>query len=157
MIYPQPATRILTILLSPPLGATAEGMKERIEELISEMKESKQIDFKRDWKLLTIWVGNADICMSCFDPDFAPRNFIKQISKSLEKIQEKIPRIFVNLVQVFDVTKLIWLGGPYCNAFHKKTCPCANSGPARRALASRTAKEYATLLNRLVKSPRSVN
>ncbi len=136
------------------VGATAEGAQERIEELISEMKEAKQVDFKRDWKIITIFIGTADLCQSCFDRDFAPRNFAKKISQTLEKIQKKIPRVLVNLIQVFDVGKMNEFGGPYCKGFLQKVCPCASGGPARRAMVSRTAKQYAMMLKRLVNSPR---
>ncbi len=129
-------------------------MKERVEELISEMKESKFVDFKRDWKLLTIYIGTHDLCMSCFDSELTPRNFMKEISKTLEEIKKKLPKGLVNLVQVFDVTKFHQLPGGYCAAFHEKICPCASVGATRRAMMSRAARDYSMMLNALVRSPK---
>eukprot|EP00794_Sanderia_malayensis_P015099 gene15099-16657_t len=138
-------------------GATVEDASEIVEDLVSMMKEAELIDFKRDWKLITLFVGSADLCRSCIDTDYSPRNFAKKISKTLYKIREKIPRVFINLVQVLDVSKMNALGGPYCQAFHRKICPCASGSPSRRMAISRAAKQYSMLLERIAKSPRFQN
>ncbi|XP_065061338.1 phospholipase B1, membrane-associated-like [Rhopilema esculentum] len=135
-------------------GATAESLSEQVEELISVMKENREISFKKDWKLITVYIGTEDLCLACHDHDLGARHFIKRVSHTLEKIREKIPRVLVNIIQVFDVTKYNALTGSYCQAFLKVSCPCAVGGYRQRALVSRLASQYSSLLKRLVDSPK---
>ena len=135
-------------------GATAESLSEQVEELISFMKENREISFKRDWKLVTVYIGTEDLCLACHDHDLSARHFIKRVSHTLEKMREKIPRVLVNIIQVFDVTKYNALTGSYCQAFLKVSCPCAVGGYRQRALVSRLASQYSSLLKRLVNSPK---
>ena len=137
-----------------PVGSTAEGMAESAEELISFMKKRGEARMKREWKLLTIFIGEQDLCLSCFERDYAAKSFIKKISKTLEKIKEKLPRVLVNLVQVYDVTKFYTSRSPYCRAFLKVTCPCVAAGPRQRAQVSKTASEYSLRLKELLNSPK---
>ena len=129
-------------------------MAENAEELISHMKKRGEFSLKNEWKMLTIFIGEQDLCMSCYERDYAAKNFIKKISKTLEKIKEKLPRVFVNLVQVYDVTAFHKMSSSYCRAFLKVTCPCVAAGPRQRAHVSRTARNYSRLLKNLVNSPK---
>ena len=129
-------------------------MAENVEELISFMKKSGESRMKSSWKLLTIFIGEQDLCLSCFERDYAAKNFVKKISNALEKIQEKLPRVMVNLVQVYDVTELHKVRSPYCKAFLKVTCPCVAAGARQRAHVAQTAREYSLLLQNLVNSPK---
>ena len=135
-------------------GSTVEGLPENVEELISHIKKKGEFRMKSEWKVLTVFMGEQDLCISCFDKDYNAKHFIKKISKALEKIKEKLPRTFVNLVQVYDVTKLHKISSSYCRAFLKVTCPCVAAGPRQRAHVSRTANEYSKQLKNLVNSPK---
>ena len=127
-------------------------MAETAEELISHLKENGEFALKSKWKVLTIFIGEQDLCMSCFERDYAAKNFVKRVSKTLEKIKEKFPRVFVNLVQVYDVTEWYDMSSTYCRAFLKVTCPCVAAGPKQREYVSRAAREYERLLKSLVGS-----
>ena len=48
-----------------PAWFCCSDMLEEAELLVKRMKEDKQIDFKNDWKLLTIFIGGNDLCMFC--------------------------------------------------------------------------------------------
>uniref|UniRef100_A0A8C3CPA2 Phospholipase B1, membrane-associated n=1 Tax=Cairina moschata TaxID=8855 RepID=A0A8C3CPA2_CAIMO len=48
-------------------GATARNMSAQARELVELMRSSSEINFKEDWKLITILVGGNDLCQYCFD------------------------------------------------------------------------------------------
>uniref|UniRef100_T1GI79 Uncharacterized protein n=1 Tax=Megaselia scalaris TaxID=36166 RepID=T1GI79_MEGSC len=79
----------------------SRDMTYQSKALIKRMKADKKIDMKRDWKLLTIFVGNNDICsdMCHHNPQ---SNFADQHEKDLEStlriLRDNIPRLFVQIV-----------------------------------------------------------
>jgi hypothetical protein len=65
------------------------------------MKNMSEIDFANDWKLLNLAIGPNNICGCCLDrPNDQPEQFAASVQAALVKIQQTIPRVFVNLVSV---------------------------------------------------------
>jgi lysophospholipase L1-like esterase len=82
-------------------------MFDQAQDLVNRMKDSKEIDFKNSWKLITFFIGGNDLCKSCKDEDkFTPNNYINNLRKTLGYFKENLPRAFINLVLTLDVSGL---------------------------------------------------
>lgn len=136
-------------------GASANDLQDQAIDLVSRLKIMKGIDFKNDWKLLTVWIGTEDLCQVCKDADkFSPSSFIKYFMRMLSYLQKKVPRLFVNLVPPMNVSSLHQLYGERtqsCEILEWNSCPCLKSAVERKRV-SETVKEYKNLLDELVNS-----
>ena len=132
-------------------GSKLEGLKEQAEELISHIRGSENISFKLDWKLVTLWIGTTEICYFCQDDDYTVKYYMKHIRQALDTLESKMPRTFVNVIPVNDVSKISGLRSRYCTAFHKIICPCAITNAL---MVERMAKRYMMALQRLIDSGR---
>ena len=80
-------------------------MLDQAQDLVNRMKESKEIDFKNSWKLITFFIGGNDLCKSCKEEDkFTPNNYIDNLRKTLDYFKENLPKAFINLVLTLDVS-----------------------------------------------------
>jgi len=138
------------------VGASARDLEDQAKDLVSRLKNMKDIDYQNDWKLLTIWIGTEDLCQVSRDADkFSPRSFIKYVWGTLSYLQKEVPRLFVNLVPPMDVSPLYELhegGTGSCEIMGWNSCPCLKEGEAGRLNISQAAKGYKHLLNELVNS-----
>uniref|UniRef100_A0A8C3SBS1 Phospholipase B1 n=1 Tax=Chelydra serpentina TaxID=8475 RepID=A0A8C3SBS1_CHESE len=66
-------------------GAKANNMSTQARELVEIMRGSSKINFKEDWKVITLFVGGNDLCHYCLD---------------------RLPRAFVNLVEIMEIAGL---------------------------------------------------
>ncbi|KAK2567691.1 Phospholipase B1 [Acropora cervicornis] len=136
-------------------GASANDLQDQAIDLVSRLKIMKGIDFKDDWKLLTVWIGTEDLCQVCKDADkFSPSSFIKYLMRMLSYLQKKVPRLFVNLVPPMNVSSLHQLDGERtqsCEILEWNSCPCLKSAVERKRV-SEAVKEYKNLLDELVNS-----
>ncbi len=92
-------------------GAEADQMVSQARELVRRMKTDRKVDFRKDWKMVTLLVGHNDICShSCrtaLEPkpkDVSPKVFVKYVTKALDILYKKMPRTFVNLVPTVGAT-----------------------------------------------------
>ena len=144
-------------LISFPISidAITDDLRSQADRLIDKMRDSMFIDYKRDWKLLTIMTGTKDLCHMCKNSDYSPSGYVRTLKRTLDRLQEEVPRMFVNLVQVYDVTELNKLHSPYCDIFYETLCPCATvSGRLEREKVKHAVKEYHRLTEELIKSGR---
>uniref|UniRef100_A0A8B9VG31 Phospholipase B1, membrane-associated n=1 Tax=Anas zonorhyncha TaxID=75864 RepID=A0A8B9VG31_9AVES len=66
-------------------GATARNMSAQARELVELMRSSSEINFKEDWKLITILVGGNDLCQYCFDKEtYSVQNYVKHLQDTLD-------------------------------------------------------------------------
>jgi phospholipase B1, membrane-associated len=87
-------------------GQEANHALDQARILIQRMKENTKIDFKNDWKLITVFVGSNDLCDFCKDKTLhSPTSFIKFITAALDLLYEQVPRAFVNLVSVINISE----------------------------------------------------
>jgi phospholipase B1 len=108
-------------------GQEANHIPDQARTLINRLKESTKIDYKKDWKLITLFIGANDLCDFCKDRIIhSPKAYISYIQEGLDLIKKELPRTFVNLVLVLRVTDVKLLNrGLVCNVLHHIECPCA--------------------------------
>jgi phospholipase B1 len=109
-------------------GDTSIHMLDQAKILLARFNTKKDCDLINDWKVITLFVGGNDLCLSCEDYNaYSPENYAKHIQDALDFFHANIPRAFVNLVLVLDVRSVETLnaGGLVCELLHSNTCPCA--------------------------------
>lgn len=82
-------------------GTTSETLPDQATRLIELLKNDRSIDFNNDWKLLTIFIGANDLCQ-CYSKD----TFTKMITDTLNTLYKEVPRIFINLVNLFNLDEV---------------------------------------------------
>ncbi|EDV31910.1 uncharacterized protein Dana_GF15578 [Drosophila ananassae] len=99
--------------------------------LIDLMRRDPKVDMKRHWKLLTIYVGNNDICSDMCHWD-RPEDFLKQHENDLRQafrlLRDHVPRLLINLVVVPNIPKVLrsmtHLLPLQCYLVHRVGCNC---------------------------------
>jgi phospholipase B1 len=140
-------------------GSFSDAMLLQAKHLVANMKQaSKHIDFQEDWKLVTLFIGGNDLCLMCEKPDyFSPENYVKNVRDALDYLHENLPRAFVNVVQVINITHIRETNrGLVCSLIHQALCPCAAypKDDAAEALLQRYIQEYRFLTRKLIDSGR---
>uniref|UniRef100_A0A8D2IRR7 Phospholipase B1, membrane-associated n=1 Tax=Varanus komodoensis TaxID=61221 RepID=A0A8D2IRR7_VARKO len=88
-------------------GARARDVPSQARRLIDLMKTDSNINFQEDWKLVTLFIGGNDLCSFCKDPvHYSPENFTSNIQTALDLLHKEVPRAFVNLVTILNITSL---------------------------------------------------
>nr|XP_060610103.1 phospholipase B1, membrane-associated [Anolis sagrei ordinatus] len=108
-------------------GAVAQNLPSQAHELIKRMKSSLNIDYKKDWKLVTILIGANDLCQYCYDKDtYSVEKYVQHIQDTLDIFYKELPRVFVNMVQIMELTGLrqIDRGASGCVLSGASLCPC---------------------------------
>ena len=108
-------------------GQEANHLTEQARTLISRLRNSKEIDFANDWKLVTLFIGGNDLCDFCKDKELhSPASYIKYITEALDILHAELPKTFVNMVNVLNVKDIEDMNsGLSCSVLHKSECPCA--------------------------------
>ncbi|XP_031455794.1 phospholipase B1, membrane-associated [Phasianus colchicus] len=66
-------------------GATSRNMPAQARELVELMRSSSNINFKEDWKLITIFIGGNDLCQYCLDKEaYSVQNYVKHLQDTLD-------------------------------------------------------------------------
>jgi hypothetical protein len=98
--------------------------------------------------------GN-DLCRVCNDdPANLPDNYIAYIDQAITKIITQIPRVYINLVNIIDVTKLAAIDVGNCRSLHDIVCKCTTQGAETLAYVSETAHRYQQLIEELASLPK---
>ncbi|NXK84726.1 PLB1 Phospholipase, partial [Amazona guildingii] len=108
-------------------GATARNMSAQARELVELMRSSSKINFKEDWKLITVLVGGNDLCQYCLDKEtFSVQKYVKHLQDTLDIFYEELPRVFVNMVEILEISGLrqIAASSSTCALIVKNICPC---------------------------------
>jgi phospholipase B1 len=107
-------------------GAVVSDTPKQARILIERMKNSPQVDFQNDWKLVTLFIGGNDLCGFCDNATFySAQNYVKHIQETLDILHAEMPRTFVNLVQLLKINEVKELNnGVVCSAVHSYVCPC---------------------------------
>lgn len=108
-------------------GSKAYNLVNQAKILIQRMKESKEVDFQNDWKLVTLFIGGNDLCQFCKNKTLhSPQSYIDDIRDALDLMQNELPRTLVNLVNPLNVADIKELNvGLACSLLHRFECPCA--------------------------------
>lgn len=106
-------------------GAVSADIPEQAQLFIDAVRADRNIDFANDWKLLTIWIGGNDFCAICNgNAQNQPANQAAYIEEALDLLDSQVPRLFINLVQVIDVTSLYPVQEGTCVFYHRLVCSC---------------------------------
>ncbi|XP_061480933.1 phospholipase B1, membrane-associated isoform X2 [Rhineura floridana] len=108
-------------------GATAQNLPAQARELIKQMKSSPDINYKEDWKLVTILIGANDLCQCCLDKEtFSVEKYAKHLQDTLDILYKELPRAFVNMVEVMELAGLrqIEREASGCVLSGESLCPC---------------------------------
>ncbi|XP_036290785.1 phospholipase B1, membrane-associated [Pipistrellus kuhlii] len=96
-------------------GARARDMPAQARDLVARMKNSPEINLEKDWKLITLFVGSNDLCHYCEDPEaHSAGEYVRHIQQALDILYE-LPRAFVNVVEVMELTSLHQGQGGKCD------------------------------------------
>lgn len=139
-------------------GQKSNHMPTQARTLVDRLKRSRHIDYKQDWKMVTLFIGGNDLCAVCKKPDFySPANYVAYIREALDILQAELPRTFVNLVQVVNVTDVKYMNeGLTCTLIHKFECSCGAYPKSEQAEAQlqEYISGYYKLTRELVESGR---
>ncbi|XP_013799269.2 phospholipase B1, membrane-associated [Apteryx mantelli] len=108
-------------------GAKALNMSSQARELVELMRSSSNINFKEDWKLITVFVGGNDLCQYCLDKEtYSAQKYIKHLQDTLDIFYEELPRVFVNMVEILELSGLrqIAASSSECAISEMNVCPC---------------------------------
>jgi len=79
---------------------------------------------------MTILIGANNLCISCESTRGSPTYFGQQLDAALAQIQSQIPKVFVNLITIFNISG-VWTAGQtkeYCEILWQDLgvdeCPC---------------------------------
>ncbi|KGL72524.1 Phospholipase B1, membrane-associated, partial [Tinamus guttatus] len=108
-------------------GAKAINMSSQARELVKLMRSSSEINFKEDWKLITVFVGSNDLCQYCLDKEtYSVKKYIKHLQDTLDIFYEELPRVFVNMVEILELSGLrqVAASSSECALAEMNFCPC---------------------------------
>ncbi|KAJ8377759.1 hypothetical protein AAFF_G00254320 [Aldrovandia affinis] len=108
-------------------GAKASDIPAQVEALIKAMKGDKKVDFEKDWKLVTLFVGVSDLCEYCLDQDnLSPQNYSRHLKQSLDRLHREVPRVLVNVLEVLQIEGLRTIKRDTlgCSVLQGYMCPC---------------------------------
>nr|XP_019590876.1 PREDICTED: phospholipase B1, membrane-associated isoform X2 [Rhinolophus sinicus] len=88
-------------------GARARDMPTQARDLVDRMKNSPKIDLEKDWKLITLFIGSNDLCHYCENPKaHSAGEYVQHVQQALDIFYEELPRAFINVVEVMELTGL---------------------------------------------------
>jgi len=132
-------------------GAVVQGLSGQVDYLVSTLKSSSyssRVNFNNDWKLLTIFIGANNICGACHNgQNDLPATFEQQLVAALNKIQTQIPRVFVNIMTIFNISG-VWTAGQtsaHCKQVFNTVTECGcltKGGDADRKAMDATSSAY---------------
>ncbi|TDG51313.1 hypothetical protein AWZ03_002400 [Drosophila navojoa] len=111
------------------LGAMSRDMPYMAKVLVKRMRNDPHVNMTRDWKLVTMFIGNNDFCADiCFHPQ--PELTIKlheqNMLKTYRYLRDNVPRLMLNVVPAPNLRFLTELSGlpPICQTTLTFECPC---------------------------------
>ncbi|XP_058846609.1 phospholipase B1, membrane-associated [Acipenser ruthenus] len=88
-------------------GANTYEFPDQTRHLIDTFKNFSGMNYNEDWKLLTILIGNNDLCDYCKNKTlFSVESFIHNLTVALDMLYEEMPRMLVNLVEILPLEGL---------------------------------------------------
>ncbi|KAM7403287.1 hypothetical protein PAMA_003963 [Pampus argenteus] len=108
-------------------GAKIAGIPGQVRNLIDTMKSNSEVDFEKDWKLVTLFIGGNDLCQYCNDrASLSPLNYSNHMMTALDMLHKEVPRTIVSILEIMEIEGLrrIKRDSFGCNVFQKFVCPC---------------------------------
>jgi hypothetical protein len=99
--------------------ARIDAVPAQVNYLVDQLKTTykSSVDFKNDWKLLTILIGANNLCPACENrTDTQPDYYEAQMQSVLNQVYNSIPRVFVNIITMFNISQVwdIHMTSDYC-------------------------------------------
>ncbi|KAM3856764.1 phospholipase B1, membrane-associated [Vipera latastei] len=107
--------------------ATTRNISAQAHELVELMKRSPNLNYKEDWKLVTIFIGVNDLCQHCLDKEaYSVEKYVNHLQEALDILYKELPRAFVNMVEIMELTGLrqIEREESKCVLSGVSLCPC---------------------------------
>ncbi|KAM3956769.1 LOW QUALITY PROTEIN: phospholipase B1, membrane-associated [Aphomia sociella] len=139
-----------------PVASDQDALKQA-KFIVARMRASPDIDIENHWKMITVFLGDNDICSaSCTSPvAWSPSAHAKKLSKALDYLHTHLPRTIVNLVPVLDVSVSVRVvRSPMCRAMHSLFCACFHRGGGELQDMVRMSRLYQKAEAMLVESGR---
>ncbi|TKS76262.1 Phospholipase B1, membrane-associated [Collichthys lucidus] len=108
-------------------GAKSSEIPVQVQALIKAMRDNKAVNFEKDWKLVTIFIGENDLCNYCLDQNnLSPKNYSHNLMLSLDMLYKEVPRLLVNVVEPLqmDPLKTVQKNTLGCSLLQRANCPC---------------------------------
>ncbi|XP_071323371.1 phospholipase B1, membrane-associated-like [Trachinotus anak] len=108
-------------------GAKTSEIPGQVQALIKATRENKEVNFEKDWKLVTIFVGGNDLCHYCIDQNnLSPKNYSHNLMLSLDMLYKEVPRLLVNVVEIMQIypLKTVTKNTLGCSLLQRTSCPC---------------------------------
>ncbi|XP_021369756.1 phospholipase B1, membrane-associated-like [Mizuhopecten yessoensis] len=117
-------------------GHTSHDMPDQARMLVQRIKSEPGVNFLTDWKMVTLFIGGNDLCDYCNDnARYSADNYINNIRTALDILHAEMPRTFVNLVEIFDVTPVAALSqGFFCSFVTSYACECGKDSASVAAV-----------------------
>ncbi|XP_053192692.1 phospholipase B1, membrane-associated-like [Scomber japonicus] len=132
----------------------------QVQALIKAIKDNKAVNFEKDWKLLTLFIGGNDLCHYCLDQNnLSPKNYSHNLMLSLDMLYKEVPRMLVNVVEVLqiDPLKRVKKNSLSCSLMQRGSCPCvinpSENSPEFEEI-KRINREYQAEIQQLISGDR---
>ncbi|XP_069694744.1 phospholipase B1, membrane-associated-like [Periplaneta americana] len=125
--------------------------------LVTRMQHYRSIDFERDWKMVTVMIGANDLCSGqCYNrTGSTAEHHRRDLQEALDYLYRHVPRCFVNLVPVIDVSVSVRVKrSPMCRILHNLFCPCFHQGGGEMDTITQLVRDYQDAAIDLVSSGR---
>lgn len=111
------------------IGAISKELPHMARQMVTRIKSDRRVNFKKDWKILTLTIGGNDICAyvcTMKNPESLPLKHRRNLLTTLRYLRDNLPRTFVNIVSMPDVEKVASVAGKpaICWILHHGECPC---------------------------------
>lgn len=111
------------------IGAVSNDMPYMAKSLVKRIRGDPRINFKKDWKMVTLCIGGNDFCTfvcSMKDPESLPRKHKRSILNAIRYLRDNMPRTYVNIVSTPPVDVVVsMLNKPdRCARMHHIECSC---------------------------------
>ncbi|XP_045169925.2 phospholipase B1, membrane-associated-like isoform X2 [Mercenaria mercenaria] len=133
-------------------GETSQDMPDQARDLVSRLHNPNfGVDLINEWKVITVFIGGNDLCDVCNNQAIhSPSSYVTKIEEALDILHQNVPKAFVNLVQIFDITPLAKVSqGFFCNLITSSVCGCAKN-TNNNAMLQANSHGYQDELKRLV-------
>jgi len=137
-------------------GAIAQDMPGQAQNLVNKLRADSSINMEQDWKMITLFIGGNNLCAFCNDLNaHSAETMIANVAEALDIIRDNIPRAYVNLAEIFDISPVAGLGnGIICSLVHGAVCSCGHGADADTAALTELSIAYQRAVQALVNSGR---
>ncbi|XP_077366323.1 phospholipase B1, membrane-associated-like [Festucalex cinctus] len=143
-------------------GAKSKNIPSQVQALVERMKNDSRINFKSDWKVITVFIGGNDICDHCYNSlYYSMENYVKNVQESLDYLHKQVPRALVNLIEPLHIIPLREMhldASLKCPTWLVNImCPCVilpKSTSTSMDKLVQLNRQYQLMLNELVESKR---